>query len=153
MTSGHPADPPCLGTVPPYDLVALGEFWKSEGPSGQRTCSGMPGLHDYIVQHHSRKKQEEKLQITTIICWKYCFMKCKSTKCAMKLCIYAIKYGVYAMLDIVVRRLADHGGPQWTLIERRNRRRICMFMYGLVREIFLFLFCCLFLSCVMSIIR
>ena len=69
-----------------------------------------------------------------MICWKYCFMKCKSTKCAMKLCIYAIKYGVYAMPDIAVKRLADYGGPQWTLIERRNRRRICMFMYGLIWE-------------------
>ena len=60
MTPGHPADPPCLGTILPCDLVALGEFWKSEGPSGQGTCSGMSGLHDYIVQRHSKKMQEGK---------------------------------------------------------------------------------------------
>lgn len=133
---GHPADPPCLGAILPCDLVALGEFWKSEGPSGQGTCSGMPGLHDYIVQRHSRKSKREKLQITTMICWKYCFMKCKNTKCVMKICIYAIKHCVYAMSDIAVKYLTDHGGPQWILIVRRNRWWICMFMYELVWEKF-----------------
>ena len=68
MTPGHPADPPCLGTILPCDLVALGEFWKSEGPSGQGTCSGMSELHVYIVQRHFKKCKREKLQITTMIC-------------------------------------------------------------------------------------
>ena len=136
MTPGHPADPPCLGTILPCDLVALREFWKSEGPSGQGTCSGMSGLHDYIVQRHSKNCKRKKLQITTMICWNDCFMKCKNTKCVMKICIYAIKHCVYAMSDIAVSRLTDHGGPQWILILRRKQWWICMFMYRLIWEKF-----------------
>ena len=40
---------------PPCDLVALGEFWKSEKPSIRGTCSNMSMLHDYMVLR-SREK-------------------------------------------------------------------------------------------------
>ena len=34
---------------PPCDLVALGEFWKSEKPSVRGTCSDMSLFHAYMV--------------------------------------------------------------------------------------------------------
>ena len=40
---------------PPCDLVALGEFWKSEKPSIRGTCSNMSMLHDYMVLRSKEK--------------------------------------------------------------------------------------------------
>ena len=40
---------------PPCDLVALGEFWKSEKPSIWGTCSNMSMLHDYMVLRSKEK--------------------------------------------------------------------------------------------------
>ena len=46
---------------PPCDLVALGEFWKSEKPSIRRTCSNMSMLHDYMVLRSRGKIKWEKI--------------------------------------------------------------------------------------------
>ena len=45
---------------PPCDLVALGEFWKSEKPSIRGTCSNMSMLHDYMVLRSREKCKREK---------------------------------------------------------------------------------------------
>ena len=42
---------------PPCDLVALGEFWKSEKPSIRGTCSNMSMLHDYMVLRSKEKRK------------------------------------------------------------------------------------------------
>ena len=44
----------------PCDLVALGEFWKSEKPSIRGTCSNMSMLHDYMVLRSKEKCKREK---------------------------------------------------------------------------------------------
>ena len=44
----------------PCDLVALGEFWKSEKPSIRGTCSNMSMLHDYMVLRSREKCKREK---------------------------------------------------------------------------------------------
>ena len=46
---------------PPCDLVALGEFWKSEKPSIRGTCSNMSMLHDYMVLRSREKCKMEKV--------------------------------------------------------------------------------------------
>ncbi len=51
---------------PPCDLVALGEFWKSEKPSVRGTCSNMSMLHDYMVLR-SREKCKRGKWITQYI--------------------------------------------------------------------------------------
>ena len=51
---------------PPYDLVALREFWKSEKPSIRGTCSNMSMLHDYMVLR-SRENARGKRRITLYI--------------------------------------------------------------------------------------
>ena len=45
---------------PPCDLVALGEFWKSEKPSVWGTCSNMSMLHDYVVLRSREKRKRER---------------------------------------------------------------------------------------------
>ena len=46
---------------PPCDLVALGEFWKSEKPSIRGTCSNMSMLHDYMVLRSRGKSKRENI--------------------------------------------------------------------------------------------
>ena len=44
----------------PCDLVALGEFWKSEKSSVRGTCSNMSMLHDYMVLRSKEKCKRGK---------------------------------------------------------------------------------------------
>ena len=59
--SADPSDDACIWQIcpfrcgPPCDLVALGEFWKSEKPSIRGTCSNMSILHDYMVLRSKEK--------------------------------------------------------------------------------------------------
>ena len=46
---------------PPCDLVALGEFLKSEKPSIRGTCSNMSMLHDYMVLRSREKCKRRKM--------------------------------------------------------------------------------------------
>ena len=57
----------------PCDLVALGEFLKSEKPSIRGTCSNMSMLHDYMVLRSRGKIKWEKLatqDVVRFICFK-----------------------------------------------------------------------------------
>ena len=66
-------------------------------------------LHDYIVQRHSRKSKKEKLQITTMVCWNHELWKKCTQNVQGNACVNVMKYSIYDMADIVVRRMSDHG--------------------------------------------